>query len=332
MLKLSSHITIGQWSFDYVCNVKIDTSIETLTDTCTITIPRKLQWNGAAIAMGDSSLNGEPIIKRGDKVVVQCGYDGNMKTRFIGYIKNIKAGVPVTVECEDTMFLLKKGSITKSYPQRHSLKQLLTDIIPAGIEWFVPNDTQLEYCQAVNYTRVTPAKILEDLKEDSIYSYFRNITENGVTRSVLYSGLPYYTEFRNTANFQFGYNIIKDDLTYKRAEDISIKLVCISHFKDNKTIEKEFGDTDGEVRTFNFVDLNVNDLEIYGKRELDRIKHTGYFGNFTTFGVPELEKGDVSAVTGNQYHPDGSYLTKSVKIEFGMKGYRQIPVLDNIIS
>ncbi len=331
MLKLISHITLGKWAFDYVVNVVVNQSIETLTDTCTITIPRKLQWNGAAIAMGDSSIGEEPILKRGDKIIVQCGYDSVLKTRFIGYLKDIKSGVPVTLTCEDSMFLLKKGSITKSYPARHTLKQLLTDIIPAGIEFVVPDGADLIYLQPVNYTKVTPAKILEELKGDGIYSYFRNITENGVTRPVLYSGLAYWTN-RKERSFKFGYNIINDDLTYKRAEDISLKVTAISISRDNKKIEKSFGDDDGEVRTLHFFELTETDLEQYAKREIERLKVTGYYGNFTTFGVPSIEKGDVATITGNQYHPDGSYLAKNLKIEFGIKGYKQIPTPDTMIN
>jgi hypothetical protein len=45
-----------------------------------------------------------------------------------------------------------------------------------------------------------------------------------------------------------------------------------------------------------------------------------------------VEKSDVAKITGNEYHPDGSYLIKSLKIEFGHRGYRQTPVLDTLIT
>jgi hypothetical protein len=331
MKKLSSHITIGNWSFDYVVDITINQSIETLTDLCTITIPRKLTWNGAAIAMGDSEINAEPILKKGDKIEIKLGYDDVLKTRFIGYLKEIKSGVPVTLTCEDSMFLLKKGSITKSYPARHTLKELLTDILPAETDFVVPDGADMVYLQPVNYTKVTPAKILEELKGDGIYSYFRNITENGVTRPVLYSGLAYWTN-RKERSFKFGYNIISDDLTYKRAEDISLKVTAISIDRNNKKIEKTFGDDDGEVRTLHFYELTAADLEIYAQKEIERLKRTGYEGNFVTFGEPAVEKSDVAKITGNEYHPDGSYLIKSLKIEFGQRGYRQTPVLDTLIT
>ena len=331
MKKLCSHITIGKWSFDYVVDVVINQSIETLTDTCTITIPRKLNWNGAAIAMGDSTIGEEPILKRGDKVIVSIGYDGVFKTRFIGYLKDIKSGTPVTITCEDSMWLLKKGNITKSYSVRGTLKQLLTDILPKEIEFVVPDTSEMQYLEPVNYTKLTPAQILEQLKNNNIYSYFRNITENGVTRPVLYSGLAYWLN-RKEQSFKFGYNIISEDLTYKRAEDVSLKVTVISNFRNGKKIETSYGDDDGEVRTLNCFELTQNDIDIYAKKEIERLKHTGYYGSFTTFGEPALEKGDVAKLKGNAYHPDGSYLVKSLKIEFGQRGYRQVPVLDTLIS
>ena len=129
MLVLSSHIEIGKWQFNYSCYVEIDQDISTLTDTCKITIPRKTSWNGKAIAIGD-----DPIIKRGDAVKVQLGYDGNLKTRFIGFVKDIKAGMPVTLDCEDSMFALKKQNLTFNF-QGGDIRTLLDLIMPKGITY-----------------------------------------------------------------------------------------------------------------------------------------------------------------------------------------------------
>src|SRR5690242_16104900 len=132
MFVTSSNITIGKWEFDHSVDGEIVQDIDTLTDTCRLTIERKTVWNGQVIAIGD-----DPIIKRGDPVVVKLGYDGNLKTRFIGYVKEVKAGMPVTINCEDSMFALKKGKLTFNFAGG-DIRSLLDMIMPAGIKYKTP--------------------------------------------------------------------------------------------------------------------------------------------------------------------------------------------------
>lgn len=315
MLVLSSHITIGEWQFDYCVDVEIASDIGTLTDTCKITIPRKTEsWEGKKIAIGD-----DPVLKRGDAVTVKLGYDGVLKTRFIGYVKDIKAGMPVTILCEDSMYLLKKGKLTFSFPGG-DIRTLLEKVLPAGMKYKTPADKSISVPQ-FRFTNVSPAKVLEELKSRmGIHSYFR-IIEN---EPVLYVGLAYWTDHRKTETFQFGFNIIDPyELVYKREEDIRLKAKAISWQRNNTKIETEVGDEDGEQRTIHAYNLNLIELQVYAKAELERFKYTGYRGSLITFGEPAVDKNDIINIVGNQYHPDGKYLIKDVQIKFGTGGYRQ---------
>lgn len=326
MLSPCMDIQIGEWAFTYGVQVDIDQSIDSLTDTCTITIPRRYNWEGKSIAAGD-----DPIIKRGDKVVVKLGYDKKLKTRFIGYVKDVRSGMPVTIECEDSMYLLKKGSLTLSY-KSVSLQTLVDAIVPKGIEYKVVGDKEI-FIGQWRITKASPAKVLEELKSKyHIYSYFRNITSGDETKAVLHVGLAYWID-RKEQVFEFGFNIIQgNDLTYKRKEDIKLRAKATSWTRDNKKIEVEVGDPDGEERTINAYNLTKEQLEVYALTELERYKYTGYRGSFPTFGEPAFEKGDVAYLVGNQYHPDGKYLGKSVRISSGTDGYKQIITPDSIIN
>jgi hypothetical protein len=306
--------------------VEINQDIETLTDTCRITIPRRLEWDGKKIAIDD-----DPILQRGDKVIVKLGYDGKLKTRFIGYVKDIKAGVPVTIECEDSMYLLKKELITKSY-KSVTVRQLIEDIIPKGIEKVVYGDNEINIGQW-RISKASIANVLDELKSKyNIYSYFRNITESGVTKPILYIGWGWWTDHRKEEIFEFSWNIIDSDLTYKRKEDIKLKAKAIAWQRNNTKIEVEVGDEDGEQRTLHFYNLDKTELERRAKVKLELLKYTGYRGSFTTFGEPALDKGDVANIIGNQYHPDGKYLVKNIRILSGVSGYRQIITPDSIIN
>lgn len=327
MINPCMDIQIGEWAFTYGVNVEIEQDISTLTDTCTITVPRKAEWEGKQIALGD-----DPVLKRGDKVIVKLGYNQQYKTRFIGFVKEVKSGVPVQIICEDSMFRLKQNSLTLAY-KGVSLQQLVADIVPAGIKYKVVSDKPV-YIGQWRITKASAAKVLEELKSKyNIYSYFRNITTNGVTESVLYVGLAYWVDHRKEEVFQFGQNIIDaKNMVYRRKEDIKLKAKAISWTRDNKKIEVEVGDPEGEQRTVHAYGLTKQQLEVYAAAELERYKYTGYTGDFTTFGEPAVEKGDVVYLVGNKYHPEGKYLIKKVRIAHGVNGYRQIITPDSIIN
>ena len=72
MFRLTAKIEIKStktWRFDKVAGVEITRDIDTLTDTCVVTLPKKVRW------LGESSLP----IKRGDEVSVWLGYDDELQ-------------------------------------------------------------------------------------------------------------------------------------------------------------------------------------------------------------------------------------------------------------
>src|ERR1700751_177803 len=93
--------------YDYVCEIEINKSYETLTDTAKITIPRKLIYkSGSPLtpenqndqkdyvelpALGDTEntayvVGADALFKRGAQVKIEIGFYPNLKTRFNGYI------------------------------------------------------------------------------------------------------------------------------------------------------------------------------------------------------------------------------------------------------
>ncbi len=316
MFKMSCHITVGKYYFDYVADINISSSIETLTDTAVITIPRKLSLDGKYIATGD-----DRIFNIGDPVEINLGYDNNLKTVFKGYLKDISATVPVTLFCEDNMYLLKKTKIQRSYSQI-TLNQLLQDILPSGIHYKAVDVSLGKF--RINNASV--AKVLQEIKTTyGLLSYFKN--------DVLYSGLAYWTDDRKEASFAFQRNIIQNRLQYKRKDDVRIKIKAISILPDNSRIEAELGDDDGDLRTFHYYNLDKKALEHIVAEEIEKLKYTGYYGSFTTFGEPMMQIGDIAHIVDNQYpERQGKFLIKQVIRQFGVKtGYRQRILLDKAV-
>lgn len=318
MFVAGAHITIGQWHFPYLVDAEIVLDTESLTDTARISVPRKYSWDGKEVVLDDMQL-----IKRKDKVTASWGYDGNLLPQFVGFVKNIKPGAPVQVECEDYMLLLKQGNITKTFGSNTKLKDLLAGILPADIEIQATDTTVGEW----RISNGTPARVLDELKSRlGIYSYFRLIGSGESVKPVLYSRVgPFWTDNQQTHVFEFGRNIIDyGNLVYKIAEDVRIKLKVVNLTADNKKEEYEVGDQDGEIRTVHYYNLDKATMKKRADEDLQRYKYTGYQGSFTTFGEPNVRPGDIAQLVGNKYYPNGRYLVKKVTKRAGVSiGLRQ---------
>lgn len=338
MLRPASHITFIQqgsgrnltFSFAYLADLEINQSIDTLTDTCTIKLPRRVYRNGKLINLAEDTMNGQPFFKRGDKVIVKLGYGTTLKTRFIGYIRDVKSGVPITISCDDSMFLLKKGKVNHTFAKECKVEDVLKVIIPSDIEWVALDRNVGAFRTKDN---PTPAKILEEFRTNGYSPYFRNITENGATRPVLYVGQAFWVPKRKEGKFIFANNIINgDDLIYRKNEDVRLKVKAISIKSDNSRIEVEVGDEDGEIRTDHYWNKTKDELKKEATIKLEKYKFTGFRGSIPTFGEPAMEKGDVAVISGSNYYPDGKYLIKAVRITCGMQGYKQTLTLDQVLT
>lgn len=314
MKRLTSSVKIGAYTFKGLVGLEIESSWEVLTDTCVITIPRKLQWNGKTIAVGK-----QPLFKRGDKVVVELGYDDENVVEFIGYIRDIEVATPVTIRCEDSAFLLKKSPKTISF-EKVTLKDLLKKILPVGID-FEALDINLGQFRLKN---ATPAQVLNELRKNyNLYSFFRG--------EKLFVGFAYPpSRTINTLKFEFERNVISDNLEYRRVEDVKIKVKAISMLSDNKKIEVVEGDPDGDTRTFHYYNIQEQDLKKMAKEEIERLRYSGWVGDFLAFGQPFVKHGDVVELIDNKLDRQGSYLVKKTAVNFGLDGYRRTIFLDRI--
>lgn len=313
MKRLTSYITLNEYSFKGVVEVEIESSWSELTDTAKITLPRKLSFQGRDIALGD-----DPLFKRGDKVEIWLGYDGQNNLEFTGYITMIEVKTPVVLTCEDASFLLKRSAKTIS-EKNANLGTLLSKVLP--------NDMAFESVDMVlgpyRLRNATPAMLLEDLrKKYGLYAYFQG--------DKLLVGFPYGMtgERALVHNFQFQKNIVSDNLSYKAEQDTRIKVKAVSMNPKNQKTEIEVGDQDGELRTFYFYDLPKTELEQAANEALKTVRYTGWSGDFDAFGVPFVSHGDIVNLSDPLLDRRGAYLVKKITTTFGQGGFRRKIQLD----
>ncbi|PST43571.1 hypothetical protein CYV15_08830 [Riemerella anatipestifer] len=324
MLKLSSHIIIEgdkTWEFTALNECAILEDTETLTDTCELILPKNIKWQE------NTREDGKPPIKRGDKITVKLGYDDKPEIRFTGFVRSVDAKTPVTIKCEDGMFILKSKKAEPKAFKNASLKEVITHLLKGTNIEFKLIDDNIK----VGNWRITKANVSEELQELKekmmLSSYFRMIDG----KSILYIGLAYPLDNRKKEVFKHGKNIINENFEYRDKEDIRVRVEAQSFDAKHKKITYEYGDKDGELIKIRIDGLSKEELKKYAMQAIERYKQSGFKGSFETFGVPEVSKCDmveIHASDGNS----GTYLVKKNEIKFGQSGYRQTIELGNAVS
>lgn len=306
--------------FPYIHEVSIEKSYDIQTQTAQIVMPRNLNMeSGVNLYAGD-----EPMLMRGDKVKIQCGYFPNLETVFEGYVARVSSDIPVTIKCEDEMFILKQEiSPNITLPSTATLKQVLNkceistkyevESINAGLGKFRTN-------------QATKAWVLQSLR--NIYGLF-----SFFIGKKLYVGLASWGRGKEVT-FLFERQMIDHKLQWFRAEDVRIQIKGILIKSDNTRIEKNYGDqVNGDLRTVYQYGGTVEDLDKTCNRFLINAQYTGYHGDFETFLEPQTEPGDHAIIRSYKYpERDGTYLVKSVKTVFGVNGGRQHIELERKLS
>lgn len=313
MFVLEAQIEIGKFVFKGIHQVKIVKSVDTLSDTCLIELPThfKIKQNG-------QNLYTEKVIKVGDTVKVTLGYDGVYSgVEFQGFVKKIKPRIPLEIECEDAMFLLRQKNINKAW-EKTSLKEVLEEVI---------KNTPLELADNIPHISLEKwiiknangTQVLEKLKEEFLVSIFIN------DENKLYAGLSQLTNVGEKVIYDLNYNIIANDLEYCTKEERKIKVRYTYISPQNKKKQVEEGDPDGELRSFHTsVVSDEEKLKEMARSEIEKLKYDGFQGSITSFLVPFATRGMKAQLIDNDLKQINEYyFIKKVEISFGSNGARR---------
>ena len=309
MYRLTAKITIEgerRWQLEEATAVEITRDTEKLTDECKITLPKKVKWDGVA----------DIPVRRGDKVAVELGYDGELQAAFSGYVRDVGFKTPIVLTCEDEMFKLKQQPAQKKAYRNADLETLLKD---QGIscEIRVLGEQRLGQYRV---TADTVASLLGKLQQQGIRSFFR--MENGPP--VLYCGVLFERETTPSQVFATGLNIIDDQsLEQQKADTMRLRVKAVSLMPDNKKkVKVEVGDADGELRVLHTYNKTESELRAWAEQEVKRLKRDGLTGSFKTFGYRLVDKLDVIGmkIDGEK---KGCYQVKKNVIKYDTGGFRQ---------
>ncbi len=305
------------WTLYKVTEVEIMRDAGQLTDTCRITLPKRVKWDGGS----------EIPLRRGDGVKVWLGYDGNLRSAFVGYVRDVGFKTPIVLGCEDEMYRLKTMAAQQKAYMSVDIETLLRD---QGLgDMYTINVLGEQNLGQYRVEADTVASLLGHLQENGVRSFFRH--EGGAP--VLYSGVLFEKKSYEVSQvFETGVNIIDDSgLEWTRSDDMRIKVKAISLMPDNSKIKVEVGDSDGEMRTLHTYNKQESELREWAGQELKRLKQDGLTGSFKTFGYKPVDVLDAVCMRIDGENKGVYQVNKNV-IRFGDSGFRQEITLGQRLS
>jgi hypothetical protein len=375
-------------TFDYIHEFESSDSWADFTNKAKITLPKNLYYRDAAgtkhllgttgvgetdyTPIGGFSTNA-PLFMKGDTVSIEYGYiypvlanDLHVTNNiFKGYISKVTSKKPIVLECEDNMWKLKQIiAPNKTYTADQTLEDILKDLLQ-GTGFTVNALTQTSLGPFTVQNETVMDVIARIRKDYHFESYFKG--------NELRCGVFVYIEQdaidAGRKVFRFQQNIISDDLSYMRKDDINLSAVAYSVNKtevDGMTADgykktrrerleilvtqqkgkflykvkaanqpAEFAPATAGLRpTLHF--WNVNDPETLANMAiqwLQKYYYDGFRGKFTTFALPKVSQGDNVDIYDNILpERNGRYKVKSVTYTGGVNGHRQEIELDYLVA
>lgn len=314
LLVLNIEVKIAGLTFKRVESVTIESSAKVLEDRATITIPRtaRLTRQGQFLTEVETAKE----FPTGSEVVIKMGYNGNLVEEFRGYVKCVKPGSPVTIECEDAVYLLRKKYINKSW-KTVTLKSVIEEILRGtGIKL-------LEPVPVINFApfyikNTNAAAALQKLKDS--YGLIIRV----VNGAQLYVG---FTERLDATRrtLKITENVIDDNLEWVDEIDVNLKVKATSWLPNNTSITVEVGDPNGDARSLHFYNITSKaELRQIATRELRKYKYSGLKGNLRTFLTPPSRVGETALIRDPIFpQRDGDYLIDKVVTTFNTSGGRR---------
>lgn len=313
MFVLEAQVQIGSFSFKSVNDVMIIKSVNELADTCVIKLPTHFK-----VKQGNKTQYTEQAINPGDPVKVTLGYEDIYSgVEFTGYVRKVKSSIPLEIECEDAMYLLRRKNITKAW-ESTNLKEVLQEVVKGtGVTLSneIPNVNLAKWI----IRNANGTQVLEKLKSEFSLSIF--IQDDGK----LYAGLGQLTNLGETAVYDLNYNLVSNDLEYRSKEERKIKIKYVYIDEENKKTAYEFGDPDGELRTYHTsVVSDAGKLKEMAQAEIDKLKYDGFDGSVTSFLVPFATRGmEARLIDKELKNIDEKYFIKEVETTMGTGGSRR---------
>jgi len=309
MYSMSWRIKVGGFRLSMLERVEITRSVEQLSDTAIITLP------GTCF---NKAIEIEQQIKRGDRVTIELGYDGNLLTEFDGFLDSVSTNDGnIILSCEDALFLFKAPVGDKQFISA-DVQQVLSYLLPSG--YSLKCDYSFKYDQFIIRSK-TAFQVLKQIHEETKANIYLKGKELHVH--------PQYTELFGSAVYSFQSNIESSELEYHRAEDRKIEVTVEGKDRSGKVLRETAGEKGGDAITIKIQGVSdLKSLRNLAEEQLKIKSYTGYSGSFTGWLIPYCDAGYKVAIFDKEYeYKNGSYYATQVKVTFSQEGGKRIITL-----
>lgn len=286
--------------------VVVTKSVDLLADTADIILPE---------AVLNNVLQLESKIGRGAQVVIQLGYNGELKKEFVGYIEDIKTNTSsLTIKCEDALFLFRKDVSDvklKTVKVSDIAKYLIKEI---GEDYTVNCDYEITYDSFVIH-QATAFDVLKKLAEETKGNIYFD-----TDLKVLHIHPP-YIEKKGEVKYSTVRNIENIGLEYKKAKDRKVEVIVESIDEKGNKKRITSGTTGGDKITVKVGSMSKEDMAKIADAELVKRSADAYEGNITGWLIPYVEPTYTAAIIDPDYpEKDGSYYVNKVVTTFSKSG------------
>lgn len=296
----------GNWKLGILAECTIEKSVKNLADTATIILPE---------ADMNKVLRVQEAIGRGDEVTIKLGYDADLKTEFIGYVKEITTNdSALQILCEDALFLFRTGIPNKEFKPA-TVKQIAQYVVASIDKNFkVVCEYDIPYDKFTIY-QATGFDVLAKLQEETGADIFFDMAKKELHIH------PAYTRKAGEAEYSMQHNIESSSLEYKSAQDRKVEVTVESVGLDGKTISKTVGQTGGEKITKKVGRMSAAAIKIIADTEYENKMAPGYEGSFDAWLIPYVEPSYTIGLDDKDYpYKEGRYYTESVTTNFSENG------------
>ncbi len=297
------------YQLGFMSNIEIVRSVSNLVDTATITLPELVM---------NKALSFENKIQRGSEIKIKLGYNAELINEFSGYIKNISVvNGELKIECEDALFLFRKGLQDKHFKQANLKK--IAEYIAKEID----SSYKVECDYDMSFDKFTIHKasgysVLKKLKEISKADIFFD-TEN----KILHIHAPFSY---NTGKVKYSAQANIEDLNLEYEDPSNSKLEVNIESIDNKgKVQKtKAGTTGGKNINIKASTLSKSSIDKLANNILNENKKGKYKGSFDTWLLPFVAPG-YSALIYDEDYPDKKdwYYVQAVTTSVGSGGCKR---------
>lgn len=313
--QINCDITVGRYKLQTLASVDVQKSVETLSDTCVITLSGSFM---------NQPIRVEDTLQEGDSVTVRFGYAPLMVTEFRGFLNRITTDDgTIRLECEDSLYLFRKALKNQEFKNitlKNLLNSLISEVNEANLAEGVFADFSLK--SDIDFTwgsftifKATAYDVLKKVQEETKANIF-------FKDDILYVQ-PQYAYIVNDKPllYDFSKNIEKSSLKYVYLKDKKIEVEVTTTAPDGTKKSFKYGQPGGDKKSIELGSVSDASAKTRAEQEFTLFSYDGYEGTFTAWLRPYCEPGYKVRLIDNDYpEKTGNYYVVAVQTKIGESG------------